>query len=212
MDVQPPEFCLGTGGIEVFIFDLAHRAAVTGVGIVGAKALHVELVRTPADLLIGGKADLQGGMFSSLCDQLLRRRHDLRHTGLVVRTQQCGTVGDNQMLADMIFQGRIVADLHPDALSFVQQDIAAVAFHDPGLDVRAGGVGRGIHVGDQADGGKAGIAGNGAVDIAVFVHEGIGDAHLLHFFHQGCTQQFLLGRRGAGLRKFVGHGIEGHIF
>ena len=65
---------------------------------------------------------------------------------------------------------------------------------------------------DQTDRGKPGIAGNGAIDIAMFIHPGIRDAHFLHFLHKMRAKQLLLFRRRTGFGKFIGLGVKGHIF
>ena len=66
-------------------------------------------------------------------------------------------------------------------------------------------------MGDQADGGELWVAGDGAVNIAVFVHPGILNAHAVHFLHQRGGQRFLLFRGGAGVGCFVRLGVKGHI-
>ena len=42
------------GGIEVFIFEFAHFAAVHGVGPVGTEMLHIEFMSALPYLLVGG--------------------------------------------------------------------------------------------------------------------------------------------------------------
>ena len=211
VDVQPMDDHLRTGGVKVLIFDLPHGAAVGGVGKVRTEALHVEPVSTPADLFVRGKADLQCGVPTVHGEQLLRRRHDLRHARLVVRAQQRRAVGDDQVLALMVFQIRVVRFPQENALFLVQADIPAVIGHDLGLDIRAGSVRRGVHVGDQADGGELWVAGDGAVNIAVFVHPGVRNAHAVHFLHQRGGQRLLLFRGGAGVGFLVRLGVKGHI-
>ena len=98
VDIQSMDNDLCPRGVEVLIFDLAHGAAVGGVGKVRAEALHVEPVSAPADLLVGGKADLQCGVPAVHGEQLLRRRHDLRHACLIVGAQKRGSVGYDQIL------------------------------------------------------------------------------------------------------------------
>ncbi len=65
VDVQAVESHAGRGGVEVLILDLPHRTAVGGVGIVRPKAPDVKFVRAPADFLVGGEADFQGGVLDA---------------------------------------------------------------------------------------------------------------------------------------------------
>ena len=211
VDIQSMDNNLCPRGVEVLIFDLAHGAAVGGVGKVRAEALHVEPVSAPADLLVGGKADLQCGMPAVHGEQLLRRRHDLRHACLIVRAQQRRAVCDDQVLAYVVFQIRIVRFPQENALFLVQADIPAVISHDLRLDIRAGSVRRGVHVGDQTNGGKLWVAGDGAVDIAVFVHSRVRNAHAPHFLYQRGGKRLLLLRGGAGVGFLVRLGVKGHI-
>ena len=144
-------------------------------------------------------------------EQLLRRRHDLRYARLIVRAQKRRAVGDDQVLAHVVFEGRVVRLPQENALFLVQANIPAVIGHDLCLDVRTGSVRCGVHVGDQADGGHVRVAGDGAVNIAVFVHPGVLNAHAVHFLHQRGGQRLLLLRGGAGVGCFVRLGVKGHI-
>ena len=211
MDVQAVEGHAGRGGVEVLVLDLPHRAAVGGIGIVRAKAPDIKLVCTPADLLVGSEADFQGGVLAPLGQQDFRSGENLRHTGLVVRPQKGGAVGDDQVLAVIAFQGRIVGFPEINALFPVQKDVSPGVLHDSGPDVRAAGIGGGVHMGDEADGGKAGVSGDGAVNIAVFIHAGILNAHGKHLLYNSGTQDLLIGRGGASLGKFVRGGFIAYI-
>ena len=66
-------------------------------------------------------------------------------------------------------------------------------------------------MGDEADGGLLRIAGDGAVDIAIFVHEGIGNADGLHLRHQRLAQHLLLVGGGTGLGCLIRLGVVCHI-
>ena len=150
-------------------------------------------------------------MVSALGQQDFRSGEDLRHTGLVVRPQKGGAVGDDQVLAVIAFQGRIVGFPEINALFPVQEDVSPGVLHDSGPDVRAAGIGSGAHMGNETDGGKAGVSGDGAVDIAVFVHAGILNAHGKHLLHNSSTQDLLIGRGGAVFRRFVRGGFIAYI-
>ena len=67
-------------------------------------------------------------------------------------------------------------------------------------------------MGNQADGGKFRIAGNSAVDIAMLIHKGIGNAQALHLLHKISAQQLLLGSRGAGCGLLTGLRVKRYVF
>ena len=212
MDAAAMEHGLCTGGIEILVLNFSHRAAVSGVGIVSAELFQVEMIGTTADFLVGSESDLQGSVAHIALQQIFRCGHDFRHASLVIRTQQGGAVGDDQVLAHILLQAGIIGILHKDALFLVQADVTAAIFHNLGLDVRTGSIGRGVHVGNKANGRQRRITGNGAVNVAIFVHVGICNAHFFHFLHQYRTQNLLLGRRRAGFRKLIAHGVERNVF
>ena len=200
----------GRGGVKVLILQLAQSAAVDGVGVVSAKILNVEAVRASADLLIRRKADADGGVGDLRGHQFFDSGQDLRDTGLVVGTQKGRAVGDDQVLADAVGQtGKIGRG---EDVGVVEADIAARILDDARPDILAGAVGRGVHVGDQADDGSAGSARDGAVDIAVGVHIGVGNAHGFHFLHQRSAQELLLGGGGTAFAGLVRLGVERNIF
>ena len=75
----------GGRGVEVFVFYLAYRAAVHGVGKIGAEALNVKHGRAVADLLIGGKGDAELAVRLVFRDDGLHGGENFRDAGLVVR-------------------------------------------------------------------------------------------------------------------------------
>ena len=151
MDGLAADLDLRAGRVEVLIFQLAECAAVDGIGVIRAEARDVEPVRAAADLLIGREGKLHGAMLPVGREQQLGRGQNLRHAGLVVRAEERRAVGDDQALADGVFQLRIFLRREHDVLFFVQHHVAAIiGFGDAGADVLARGVRRGIHVGDEA--------------------------------------------------------------
>ena len=205
------EHHLGTGGIEVLILNLPHRAAVRRIGIVRPKARDIKPVGTSANLLVRGKANFQGGMAASLGNQILGSGENFRHACLVVRPQQGGAIGDNQVLAPAVFQDGIVIFPEVNLLFFIQKHILPVVGDNLCPNVCAGGIRGSIHMGNQANGGQAGGAGDRAIDITVFIHAGIRYAHGFHILHQLLPQCFLLFGGGAGFRQFIGLSIKGDI-
>src|SRR5699024_2340532 len=88
---------------------------------------------------------------------------------------------------------------------------AVVVLVQDGADVLAGGVGGGVHVGDQAQGGPvlaAGRGGQGAVNIAVLVHGGVLHPQGLEFLHQHPGQIELALGGGVGPGQRVGGGVN----
>ena len=216
MDVQALHRHPHGGGVEVFIFQLAIGAAIHGEGIVRAEAGHIKQVCAPADLLVGGEGHLHRAVAEGgIGHQLLGQRQDLGDARLVVGAQQGGAVGDHQVLSLLLPQLGVIGGGEDDVLFLVQKDIAAiVVFHDAGADVCGGNIVHHIHMGDKAQNLAlitGNVAGDGAVNIAVFIHAGVLQAQRLHFLHQSRTQQRLLFRAGAGGRIGVGGGVEGYI-
>ncbi|MDF2970780.1 MAG: hypothetical protein K0R61_1230 [Microvirga sp.] len=85
-------------------------------------------------------------------DQELGGRHNFRDARLVVGAEQRGAVGRDDVVADHILQDRMVG--HADDLGRIamQPDVAALVVpHDLRLHVRAGEIGRRIHVRAEAD-------------------------------------------------------------
>ena len=128
--------------------------------------------------------------------------------GTVPGDPRLPTIG---LIAHMILKAGIVGLAQPDVLLLIQAHITAGVLHDLRLNIRTGSIGRGIHMGYQADGGKSGITGYCAVNIAKFVHTGIFNAHGFHFLHQISAQRLLLVRGGTGFGIFIRLGVKGNI-
>ena len=200
----------GRCGVEVLVLDAAHVAAIDGVGEVCAEARDVEERGAFADLLIGGKGDAELAVRQLLFDQGLGSGQDLSDAGFVVSAQQGGAVGGDEGLALQLLQEGEGGGLH-DHAGAGQGDVAAVVvFVEDGLDILAGSVGGGVHVGDEAQRGLFSQPWwrDAAVDVAVLVHKGVLDADGLHLFHQQVGEvEFPCGRRmGAGL------GVRGGVY
>ena len=205
----------GAGGVEVLVLDAAHIAAIDGIGKVGPKAGDVEQGSALADLLIGGKGDAELAVGAALGDEGLGGGQDLRHTGLVVGTQQRGAVGGDEGLALQVFQEGEGGDLH-DHAGGGQGDVAAiVVLVQDGVHVLTGSVRCGVHVGDEAQRRlvlAAGGGGEGAVDVAVLIHKGVLDADGLQILHKDMGQVELPLGRGMGAGIGVGCGVNAGIF
>ena len=148
-------------------------------------------------------------------EQQLGRGQNLRHAGLVVRAEERRAVGDDQALADGVFQLRIFLRREHDVLFFVQHHVAAIiGFGDAGTDVLTRGVRRGIHVGDEAIDRDIlfAVGRDRAVDVAIRIDPRILNAKLLHLPDQLFGEHPLLRRRGTGLRALIRGGGIGDQF
>ena len=215
MDGLAADDDLRARGVEILVFQLADGSAVDGIGVIRAEARDIEPVRAAADLLIGREGKLHGAVRAVGRKQQLGRGQNLRHAGLVVRAEKRRAVGDDQALADGVFQLRIFLRREHDVLFFVQHHVAAIiGFGDAGADVLARGVRRGIHVGDEAVDRDIlfAVGRDRAVDVAVRVDMRVGDAHVLHLPDQFFGQRQLPRRRGAGLRVLIRGGGVGDQF
>ena len=205
VDVDAVDADLGRGGVEVLILQLPDLAAVHGVGLLGGELGEVKVVRTPADLLIRGEADGDLAVrHLGMGQEVGAGADDLSDARLVVRPQQGGAVGDDELLADVLLQvGEI---LHPQGLAVPQLDVPALVAEAPGLHVLAADAGGGVHVGDEAQGGQVLAAGGcrqHAVDIAEPVQLHVLKAQGRQLLCQGLAQDPLPRRGGHGPGLFV---------
>ena len=146
--------------------------------------------------------------------QVLQGGKNLGHPGLVVRPQQGGAVGDDQILPRIAAQALVLLGAHGDALFGVLNQHAPLIADDAGLHVGARRVGRGVHVGDQAQAGHSLAPGGGgkpSVNIAVLVHPDPVEAHLGQLGGQFRPQHLLLGAAGHGHGVLVRLGVKAHI-
>ena len=143
--------------------------------------------------------------------QVFRERHDLRDAGFVVRTKERGAVRYDNIFPDAarkcgehaFFNGNIG----------VERNVAAgVVPHDPRAYIRAGCIGGGVHMRDEAKGGQPfRCSGDAAVNIAVFFHARVRNAHGAHFLRKPVRQRELLFRAGDLSAPFLGLRIKGNI-
>ena len=209
---------LGGRCVEVLIFNAAHVAAVHSIGVLSAERGNIEAVGALSHLFVGGEADAHFTVGHIAGQKPLHRRHNLGYTGLVVGAQQGGAVGGDERLTLQIGQEREF--FHRQHRITAQNHVAAVVvLMKNGVDVLAGGIGGRIHMGNQTQGGlilTTGCGGDGAVNIAVFIYAGVGNAHLVQFLHQQLRQVQLAGRGGErlalGIRGSVNFGVADQSF
>ncbi len=152
--VQALEGDLGTGGIEVFKLQLAHGATVHRVSPVTGEFLHVEVVGTQANFLVGVEAHADVAVLHLAV--LLQPFHGAQYfgdTSLVVGAEQGVTTGDDELLTYVIIHFGELLRVKRDVVLFIQHDGFAVIFDDAWFHVVAAHVGGGVHVGNKADGG-----------------------------------------------------------
>ncbi len=126
--------------------------------------------------------------------------HDLGNAGLIVRSEQRVSVGDNDVLA---FMGKKFGKFRrrsDDTGPGVKHDVAAViAAHYTGLHIAAGTVGTGIHVCDETDHRHrlVGVGGKRSIEVAVGIEFHLSESDCLQFFFQIAGQIELLVRAGS---------------
>ena len=94
---------LGTGGVEVLKLQFSHVTSVHRVSPFTTELLHIEMVGSHADLLIGIESDTDVSVTNLLMiAQPTHRLHNLCNARLVVGTKQRVSVSDDEILADMM--------------------------------------------------------------------------------------------------------------
>ena len=214
VDVAALDVELGGGGVEVLELELADFAAVHRVTEVGAESPDVEGIDAAADLLVAGKGDGDGAVLElGMVDDILDGVHDLGDAGLVIGAEEGRAVGGDQRLADIVEQLRELLRLELEAGNALEVDGLAVILPDNlRLDVLAGGVGSGVDMGHEADGGGvfSVVAGDLGVDIAVLLRLG-GDAEGAELVREHVQQVPLLGRGRLGGGFFIGLRVDGDV-
>ena len=212
VDADAVERKLCGSGVEVFIFQLAGRSAIHRIGEIRAKTGDVETICAAADLFIRCKGDADAPMPQlRVRKQIFRECHDLRDAGFVVRTEERGAVRYDNIFPDAVRKGREHAFFNGNV--GVERNVAAgVVPHDPRAHIRAGCIGRSIHMRDEAKGGEPfRRSGNAAVNIAVLFHARVRNAHGPHFLRKPVRKRELLFRAGDLFAPFLGLRIKGNI-
>jgi len=200
---------------EGFVLDIAGGLTVDRVGEIGAELFQVNLVDAAADFLVRGEQDPDRAVLDMrIAKHEQCRIHDFGDARLVVGAEQRGAVGGDDVAPDLIGERGVVCRTNDLCRIGGQHDIAtAVVPHDLRLDIGAGAVGRGVHVGTEANDRDPliGIGGDRRVDVAVLVEMGIGKPHLPKLACQKSAQIFLLFARGTGRGGGIGLGVDHHI-
>ncbi|MND60955.1 hypothetical protein D3C80_521980 [compost metagenome] len=203
MDRDALDQDVGAIGREGLVLDRARRLAVQRITEIGAELLQVYLGDAAGDFLVGREEDADRAMLDvGIGEQIFGSGHDLGKAGLVVGAQQRRAVGGDDVVADLVLQFRMFGRLDGAALVARQRDVAALVILDHlRLDVGAGKIRCGVHVGaetDDRDVVLAGVRGDGRVDVTVFIEFGILHTDRLQFTDQKPAEIELLGCRWLG--------------
>ena len=203
--------------VEVLIFQSSQFTPVHGIGKVRPEFCHIEGRGAPAGFLIRGKAHPESpvGNFR-MVPEIFQSRHNGRHPGFVVRPQKGSTVGEQDILAPVLFDLREIFRGKQDLFVPVQQDVFSVIVPDQeGLHVLAGSFRTGVHMGDESHGGTGDpcCGRQGAHYIPLVIQGHIRKPQAFQFFRQESGQHHLA--RCAGQFPIIllaGLGIERNVF
>ena len=137
---------LGSGSIEVLVFQVAQVAAIYGVSPVAAKLLYVEMMCTHTDFLVRIEtyADISVLDFVVVA-QIAHSLYDFSDARLVVSTQQGSTVCHDDILSLVSLQLWESLNARDDARA--QLDVVAViVLDDARFYILSAGIRRCIHV------------------------------------------------------------------
>ena len=156
----------GLARAEALVVELAQGLAVHGVAPLGAQRVEVQELRAVADLLVGDKRHLDGGMGQlGVGDQTRQERADLCHAGLVVSRRRSVEPSEHTMswpwnlakvrhLIRRGLDGLVVDDAGHQRATLVVDDV--------GLDAGGRGVLGSVEVGAEHErGGVLGALGGG---------------------------------------------------
>ncbi|MPM91070.1 hypothetical protein SDC9_138195 [bioreactor metagenome] len=158
-------------GIETLIVDFAECAAIHRIAKFRVKRGYIEEIHPAPNLLVWRKPNADGAMCGCVGrKQALSQRHDLCDARLVVRAEQSGSVGADDLLADVVQQrwelfGRErIAVAHVDRSAVVvRSELRVHALSRDGIC--------GVHMRKQTDHGRfpVRVCGDGCGHIAVLV-------------------------------------------
>ena len=136
-----------------FVADLAQRFAVDGVSELGAESLDVELIDAAPTSSSGVKATaMVPCLICGFCISVSTIVIISAMPDFVIRAEQSGAVGGDDVVADHRFEHRILCDGDHLRRIFRQHDVAAlVVLVNDRIDVCAGNGRRCVHVRDESD-------------------------------------------------------------
>ena len=208
----------GLGGVERLVVELAQCLAVDRVAPGRAELLEVEKGSPVANLLVGNKGQLEGGMRNArILEETGSERAYLGDAGLVVCPQERGAVGAHDVLAHEAREVRHLLGRGLDGLAVhhASHKVSALVVHHVRAHAQRGGVGRGVEVRAQAEGGQtlgASGGGDGPQDVGVLVHAHVHATHGRELVCQEARHAVLQRTRGHLLLVVrVGGGINLHV-
>ena len=166
MDREPVDRHAHRSRRERLDLDLAETRAVERVGDLRPESVEIEVLRPAPDLLVDRERDADRcatplGRPREIGD----RRHDLGDAGLVVGAEERRAVARHDVVTDPLGQRRQLLGI--EDLARVARELDALSSPRPMDDRRdpgAGDVRRRVHVRDEADDGRAVLAGQAGED------------------------------------------------
>ena len=195
--LSPPlDVHLQLPGRERLDLELADARPVEGVGGLGAERLDVEVVGAPPHLLVDRERDAHRRPRLGGATKIRDRRHDLRHAGLVVGSEERRAVTRDDVVADPRRERGLVGRDRGSG----SDRRAARSARRRSPRARSGDAGarrlrRRVDVGDQADHGRARRAGKRRDHVAELVQLDVVEPDLSQLVGQDAREVELL--RGA---------------
>ena len=153
MNASPVDSDPAAGSIEGLILQFPQSPTVHSKGKIRTKERHIKVICPLSDLLVGGEGDPKLSVTDlGMGQQFLSHCHDLCNAGLVIRSQQGSTVGNDQVLSFELTKLREILRGHIDLQLLVQQNLSPVIpGYDAGLHVLTGDCRRGVQMSDQPE-------------------------------------------------------------
>ncbi len=195
--------------------DRPRAVAVEGVGTDRAQFGEVDMIHAVPDFFVAREAQPnRPARHLRMGDQPRRRRHDRRHSRLVVRTQQSRAVGGDERLSDEFVQVRVFRNADHARRVPRQHDIPSrVTTNHLRLDVGAAGLGGRVHMRVEGDDrrGVRYVRRDGREHHAVRGQFHIDQAHVAAFALEQPAQVELFERAGNGVAPLPRLGVDADI-
>ena len=124
------------------------------------------------------------------------------------------SVGDDDVLANVVEElGESLHVRHNAGFGIQYKVLAVISLDNAGLDIRSAGIGAGVHMGDEADGGHrfVGVRGEGGIDVSHTIHLNFSKPETLELVYKMCGQGKLFVGAGSGGAFFTALCVESHI-
>ncbi len=144
---------LGRSSVEVLVLQFSQLAAIHRICPLGAEFGHVKFIGSAPYLLVGSKSNPNLAVFNfRMIQKILHGGHYCCDPRLIISSQQCGTIGDNDIFPCMSEQFREIGRRHDHIFCFVQHNVVSIViFNHPRIDVLAAHIGTGIEMGYKPD-------------------------------------------------------------